>query len=608
MTDFLPTECDIVMEGGVTSGVVYPTFVAKLASRFTLRSIGGTSVGAVAAIAAAAAQFARNRTGQSDGFQRMERISLDLQEEVDGKSRLFSLFQPCPDLRRHFAVITGALNRRTRLRAFGRGSLALMWRFPLGALAGIVAWSAIFFLGRVLSGTAWNETVSLPALVWLSLSALACVWTGALSEFLMTGWTGLRRNRCGICSGMRPSGDGPPALTEWLHELVQGIAGLPADEPLTFGHLEASSPSIELALMTTGLSEGHAVRLPHSSHDLVFRASEFRQIFPREIVDWMVDRATQRPPSDRSKAIFDAADAGRARDHYYLPEAGALPILVAARMSLSFPGLLQAVPLLRIRDDPDAPTRRGMRRVWFSDGGLTSNFPIHFFDSPLPTRPTFGVTLAGDLGPGEPEEARVFLPSSNNEGIAAAYLPLEDGNGNLSPLAFGNSILQTIRTWRDTALKRSPGYRDRVVQIRHTKAEGGLNLDMPKEAIERMRASGTLAAVKIIDRFLCPDPARNGWLNHRWVRMRSTTALLQGAIKPLHAAMVDPDLRPSYQAMWLARGKAAPGAYPLNAEEREAGRKLWEGLVAVDAHAQGVDLSDSAPRPEPSMAITPKQN
>ena len=30
---------------------------------------------------------------------------------------------------------------------------------------------------------------------------------------------------------------------------------------------------------------------------------------------------------------------------------------------------------------------------WFSDGGIASNFPIHFFDSWLPDRPTFGITL-----------------------------------------------------------------------------------------------------------------------------------------------------------------------------------------------------------------------
>src|SRR5262245_50209144 len=48
---------------------------------------------------------------------------------------------------------------------------------------------------------------------------------------------------------------------------------------------------------------------------------------------------------------------------------------------------------------PDFAKRRNddgripLRRVWFSDGGLTSNFPIHFFDSPIPSRPTFCLNL-----------------------------------------------------------------------------------------------------------------------------------------------------------------------------------------------------------------------
>jgi len=92
MNDFLPKECDIVMEGGVTSGVVYPAFVARLAERFTLRSIGGTSVGAVAAIAAAAAQFKRNRVrkegqGEDDGFHILARLPGKLQETIGRNTR-----------------------------------------------------------------------------------------------------------------------------------------------------------------------------------------------------------------------------------------------------------------------------------------------------------------------------------------------------------------------------------------------------------------------------------------------------------------------------------------------------------------------------------------
>ena len=38
-----PLSCDIVMKGGITSGVVYPGAVVKLARRYRFRSIGGAS-------------------------------------------------------------------------------------------------------------------------------------------------------------------------------------------------------------------------------------------------------------------------------------------------------------------------------------------------------------------------------------------------------------------------------------------------------------------------------------------------------------------------------------------------------------------------------------
>nr|WDS96478.1 hypothetical protein VW1_00050 [Enterobacter sp.] len=41
-----PQECDLVMKGGITSGVVYPLAIVEIAKAFRLRSIGGTSAGA----------------------------------------------------------------------------------------------------------------------------------------------------------------------------------------------------------------------------------------------------------------------------------------------------------------------------------------------------------------------------------------------------------------------------------------------------------------------------------------------------------------------------------------------------------------------------------
>jgi len=36
-------QCDLVMRGGITSGIVYPRAIAKLAETYNFRSIGGTS-------------------------------------------------------------------------------------------------------------------------------------------------------------------------------------------------------------------------------------------------------------------------------------------------------------------------------------------------------------------------------------------------------------------------------------------------------------------------------------------------------------------------------------------------------------------------------------
>ncbi|HEX3642067.1 MAG TPA: hypothetical protein VHV10_12315, partial [Ktedonobacteraceae bacterium] len=60
--------CDIVMTGGVTSGIVYPPAVITLKDRYSFRKIGGTSAGAIAAAGLAAAEFNRRNSGTNAGF------------------------------------------------------------------------------------------------------------------------------------------------------------------------------------------------------------------------------------------------------------------------------------------------------------------------------------------------------------------------------------------------------------------------------------------------------------------------------------------------------------------------------------------------------------
>jgi hypothetical protein len=67
--------CDLVMKGGITSGVVYPPAILKLANHYRFKNIGGTSAGAIAAVVTAAAEyFRRHHHGSLAGFERLAQL------------------------------------------------------------------------------------------------------------------------------------------------------------------------------------------------------------------------------------------------------------------------------------------------------------------------------------------------------------------------------------------------------------------------------------------------------------------------------------------------------------------------------------------------------
>ena len=73
--------CDLVMKGGITSGIVYPNAVLSLARQYRFKNIGGTSAGAIAAAVAAAAALGDRRRHAGDavadpvGFPEIGRAS-----------------------------------------------------------------------------------------------------------------------------------------------------------------------------------------------------------------------------------------------------------------------------------------------------------------------------------------------------------------------------------------------------------------------------------------------------------------------------------------------------------------------------------------------------
>ena len=60
-------ECDLIMKGGISSGIVSPRAACTLAVTYRFRSVGGASAGAIAAAAAAAAEHGR----ETGGFVRL---------------------------------------------------------------------------------------------------------------------------------------------------------------------------------------------------------------------------------------------------------------------------------------------------------------------------------------------------------------------------------------------------------------------------------------------------------------------------------------------------------------------------------------------------------
>src|SRR5262249_1238982 len=114
-----------------------------------------------------------------------------------------------------------------------------------------------------------------------------------------------------------------------------------------------------------------------------FDAAELGAYFPPDVMDHLVAAAERIGPRTPQGLLP-------------LPSGRDLPVVVAARMSLSFPVLFSMVPLHAV--DFTFKANRGehprAERCWFIDGGLSSNFPVTFFDQPLPRWPTFCIDLA----------------------------------------------------------------------------------------------------------------------------------------------------------------------------------------------------------------------
>jgi predicted acylesterase/phospholipase RssA len=607
-----PKECDVVMQGGITSGVVYPKFIALLSSRFKLRNIGGTSAGAISASAAAAAQYAKNNQNVNT-FAEIDQLPTWLFEpsKVNSKNtNLKALFQPSSFLKSHFNVIAGALNTPNKLFKVFKIILALVLNFPFSLIVGALVWYALSsFLVRSWAITSVDEI--------LLIIFFGFLWQGIYFTFSLLNR--LAKNEFGICSGHDANQNLlTPPLTDWLYRLQQRLARLALTRPLTFGDLwgDQDKKNIDLAMLTSCISECRGMRLPFDDFSFVFSRKEMQKLFPDDVVNYMCQNAGD--PNDQKYRLDGIKDrfAGPSKvdennkfieqtaDKFLFPEPRNFPVIVATRMSLSFPILLSAVPLYRIRKD--AGETLGIKRVWFSDGGLISNFPIHFFDSMLPQRPTFGVSLYKVKTILKPQD-RANLPDNNSENSQYDWANLNERETPKSTIQFLGTAFNTIRVWRDQSFSHAPGFRDRIVQIRHLKTEGGLNLDMPEDHIKALSDSGYDAASKIIARFCDAPIDSNGWANHQRVRLCSSTAMLQQLLKDASEAYNSLKFFPTFKELLSDHNVFGEHTNLGSTARQSAAKKMFDGLMAVNEIVENTDLVKGQPKPSPHIVIEPRQ-
>jgi hypothetical protein len=666
--------CDLVMKGGITSGVVYPYVVCELAKTFKFENIGGTSAGAIAAACTAAAELGRASTPKS-GFNKLAELKAELSSTAQPKY----LFKASSFTGRIALWLFQAVPKKKQAQPKPQEELgwighALIFAKKLGHMLWTIlkfAAGPALLLALALAIRYSHEAIVVKLMFVLAVALFIAGW------FVKLLLRAITSNGFGLCSGMSQS-DADPALTQWLDAKIREFSNLPenAESPhvLTFGELDDAG--INLEMVTTNLTRGLGMTLPLNfvdasnkpdplgphEHEYFFSKTEWERLFPKHVVAAMTDL-------DSLPEWCDADDAQMFREAglYPLPSSRGLPVLVATRMSLSFPILLSAVPLYgfdRADRPPDgskpkvgkddltfvqgkglvnangiaiehpekhldgalwqqkgdadlaaAQWRGTLRKMWFSDGGMSSNLPINIFDSALPQHPTFAINLDpySKMYPEHPgnEELNVAVATTNTGNFKRPFRPI-GGEGIAGILSFAGAIIRTMKDRNDTSLITEPGFRERIATVHLADDEGGLNLAMDAELIKKLVERGQWAGLKLADNFTPQgDDVYNAWTNHRWVRLRSYSIAVGKSLAQFAEAWeagASADMMPSYASLATSE---KPGPYSLETETRRdalvalAAKLVEAGELFDDLESE---VSHRPPRPAPSLRIGPHED
>jgi predicted acylesterase/phospholipase RssA len=645
--------CDLVLTGGVASGVVYPWAIVELAREFRFKNIGGTSVGAMAAAVTAAAEYGR-RYGTDRGFEVLRQMPRRLAEEQAGDTKMLSLFQPSPRGHRLFQVFVAVIRkyyasqRSDPPRPGGANPPARAWRrawhtvteanrarpwigwliivarvYRCPASVGAAAGAAIVALAIALSGWPHGLGAWLVALLALIVISLIAATIGVVSAILDDVRTGVLKNDLGVCRGGPEPGapDGQPGLVAWLHEAIQEAADLEKEgKPLTFADLwhaplvpggrangdgDPDSPgkrSINLEMVTTNVTHGRPYRLPlrDDMSRLFFREEQMKRFFPEAVVRHLMRVSEPYRPKDPD-------DPPSSPDWEGLREmpGGEMPIVVAARLSLSFPLLFSTVPLYAIDYESRPRVARKPQLCRFSDGGLCSNFPIHLFDAAIPRWPTFGMWLDQQ----RPRSKRaVWLPSRPNEGRADSWYRCQpvDGRPRLKELSwFLWAGFMTAKDWKDRYGLRMPHVRNRVARLYLKPGEGELNIAMSGSAILHMaHCYGTKSGALFVKRFVnksTPHELPRHWREHLAVRFHLLLRTVRERLIGLTAVVAGSPYSMSIDEL-IEIDRLVPD---ISDADRQSMRRLLDALRTLDAafEAEKARPLPYRPVPEPELRM-----
>jgi hypothetical protein len=576
------------MKGGITSGVVYPLALTELAKRYRFAHIGGTSAGAMAAAVAAAAEYGRGVPGK--GFMRLASVP------AQSGPMLLSLFQPSRKLAPIFNMLVASLQAKS---VWG-GRLAILWQ----AICGF-RWSVLpSAIGAALIAFVLCRCAGVGGWAFGALLVLLAVIGGALVALRRAAWVHLPANDYGLCTGIRQPGFSGDGFSDWLANLIDDTAGRTPDrdDPLTFGDLATPAGGrepIKLRMITTNLTMSRPYTLPFEGRTFVFERAEFAKIFPPRIMTYLLSHSERVTP-----------ETGQPGEFYKFPDADRLPVVVAARMSLSFPILICAVPLYARDFTLKGDDAKKLQRCLFSDGGLSSNFPIHFFDRMLPNTPTFGISL-DDYDVRRDRHAKPMGSDgkdANNDCDNRVWMPepAETRGGQLIPIVPFNGLggflwrlVDAAKDWQDNLQSTLAGSRDRIVHVYLKPDEGGLNIAMPPKLVEVLAGYGACAGRRLRDDFDLDE--------HRWRRFLVAMDRFNQTMNELFESYDGRSGSTDSFATFLARYPEHAESYKQAARDAALLRSRVDDLVGVARKWSETKIPpDDFPRPPTDLRVTPR--